>query len=430
MVKPRDVEGFGDHLNDLSANYKLIFDSTKRLKRESAFRSLVKLSEEYMKNGADRLERIKNAYASFANEISTSCDNYTKNISLIEEEDEKEIDVIKGDFEKIKKEMMEKNTVLAEVKEFDTETYFLYNDNIKSKGLNVDLVKRYPGSYLYREYMSEERRTYDGDISIDCDSENDALILKYMKNDESLNDDIKKMNNEKRAKFISDLGFLELPVKDKLLCNILYNEDNEIMDAWRNRLVYVNDVICEEFNDELRKNNLIDGLFKNQLLKDIKYSNLFHVYNINLNMKYSDVIEDYLKNGKKINKELIEANIGNGDEDELINEMKMIGIELSDEEKEELKGCFYQPQFIELSKIIDDMEYDRCLQKWTRCHKWKLLFRASDHEYKAKSFHECCNDKGPTLVVIKSTSGYIFGGYTTQSWSGGIYHYMRVINRS
>ena len=76
------------------------------------------------------------------------------------------------------------------------------------------------------------------------------------------------------------------------------------------------------------------------------------------------------------------------------------------------------------------MEYDRCLQKWTRCHKWKLLFRASDHEYKAKSFHECCDDKGPTLVVIKSTSGYIFGGYTTQSWSGGIYHYMRVINRS
>ena len=92
MVKPRDVEGFGDHLNDLSANYKRVFDSTKRLKRESAFRSLVKLSEEYMKNGADRLERIKNAYASFANEISTSCDNYTKNISLIEEEDEKEHD--------------------------------------------------------------------------------------------------------------------------------------------------------------------------------------------------------------------------------------------------------------------------------------------------------------------------------------------------
>ena len=121
---------------------------------------------------------------------------------------------------------------------------------------------------------------------------------------------------------------------------------------------------------------------------------------------------------------------GNGDEDELINEMKMIGIELNDEEKEELKGCFYQPQFTELSKIIDDMEYDRCLQKWTRCHKWKLLFRASDHEYKAKSFHEFCDDKGPTLVVIKSTSGYIFGGYTTQSWSGGIYHYMRVINRS
>ncbi len=418
MVKPRDVEGFGDHLKDLSANYKLIFDSTKRLKRESAFRSLVKLSEEYMKNGADRLERIKNAYASFANEISTSCDNYTKNISLIEEEDEKEIEGIKGDFEKIKKEMEEKNTVLAEVKEFDTETYFLYNDNIKSKGLNVELVKRYPGSYLYREYMSEERRTYDGDISIDRDSENDALILKYMKNDESLNDDIKKMNNEKRAKLIDNLSFLELPVKDTFINALSHNEDNEIMDAWRNRLVYVNGKICDIIIDELRKNNLIDGLFKNQLLKDIHFSTSINKYNIDIEMKYSDVIEDYLKNGKKIDIELVKNHKEDGNEDELINEMKMIGIELSDEEKEELKGCFYQPQFTTLSKIIDDMEYDRCLQKWTGDHKWKLLFRASERGYRASNFHSYCDNKGTTLVVIKSTNGYIFGGYTTQSWSG------------
>ena len=61
MMKPKDVEDFRDHLNDLSCNYKLFFDSLKRLKRESEFQSLIKLSEEYLKNGADRLERIKNA---------------------------------------------------------------------------------------------------------------------------------------------------------------------------------------------------------------------------------------------------------------------------------------------------------------------------------------------------------------------------------
>ena len=36
---------------------------------------------------------------------------------------------------------------------------------------------------------------------------------------------------------------------------------------------------------------------------------------------------------------------------------------------------------------------------------------------------ECCDDKGPTLIVIQSSEGWIFGGYTTQSWSGwGIYY--------
>ena len=62
--------------------------------------------------------------------------------------------------------------------------------------------------------------------------------------------------------------------------------------------------------------------------------------------------------------------------------------------------------------------------------KWKLLYRASEHEYTGKSFHEYCDDKGPTLMVVKSSGGWIFGGYTTQSWSGdGIYYDMMIINR-
>ncbi len=83
MVKPKDVEGFRDHLNDLSCNYKLVFDSMKRLKRESEFQSLIKLSEEYLKNGTDRLERTKDTYADFAKEISTSCDNYITKVKVM-----------------------------------------------------------------------------------------------------------------------------------------------------------------------------------------------------------------------------------------------------------------------------------------------------------------------------------------------------------
>ena len=67
-----------------------------------------------------------------------------------------------------------------------------------------------------------------------------------------------------------------------------------------------------------------------------------------------------------------------------------------------------------------NQQYDDILREWLgNDYKWKLLYRASEHGYTAGSFHRCCDDKGPTLVIIKSSGGWIFGGYTTQSWSGG-----------
>ena len=67
---------------------------------------------------------------------------------------------------------------------------------------------------------------------------------------------------------------------------------------------------------------------------------------------------------------------------------------------------------------IVSQQYDDILREWVGNYKWRLIYRASEHGYTAKSFHEYCDDKGPTLVVIKSTNGCVFGGYTTESWSG------------
>ena len=84
-----------------------------------------------------------------------------------------------------------------------------------------------------------------------------------------------------------------------------------------------------------------------------------------------------------------------------------------------------------LNTQIVDKKYDPKLREWLgRMKKWKLIYRASEHGYTPESFHQYCDNKGPTLVVIKSTDGWIFGGYTTQSWSGdGIYYDMIIINR-
>ncbi|CAG8561439.1 14360_t:CDS:2 [Acaulospora morrowiae] len=49
--------------------------------------------------------------------------------------------------------------------------------------------------------------------------------------------------------------------------------------------------------------------------------------------------------------------------------------------------------------------------------KLKLIYRASRDGFKIKKFHEKCDNKGPTLVVIKACdSRHIVGGYNPLNW--------------
>ena len=46
---------------------------------------------------------------------------------------------------------------------------------------------------------------------------------------------------------------------------------------------------------------------------------------------------------------------------------------------------------------------------------YTLLYRASRNGWNASNFHSCCDNKGPTVTVVKN-GNYIFGGYTERSW--------------
>ena len=76
------------------------------------------------------------------------------------------------------------------------------------------------------------------------------------------------------------------------------------------------------------------------------------------------------------------------------------------------------------TQIVNE-QYDNYLKKWVGDYDWRLIYRASEHGYTARSFHNYCDNRGPTLIIIKSSGGWIFGGYTTQSWEKwGIYNDM------
>lgn len=66
----------------------------------------------------------------------------------------------------------------------------------------------------------------------------------------------------------------------------------------------------------------------------------------------------------------------------------------------------------------------KIVSDWLGSKTASLLYRASRDGYQVSEFHSRCDNKGPTLVILKSCSGYIFGGYAPKHWdstSGHIY---------
>lgn len=48
--------------------------------------------------------------------------------------------------------------------------------------------------------------------------------------------------------------------------------------------------------------------------------------------------------------------------------------------------------------------------------KWTLLYRGSQHGFKASDFHAKCDNIPKTLTIIKTNKRNVFGGYTEATW--------------
>uniref|UniRef100_A0ABM5G8E9 Interferon-induced protein 44-like isoform X1 n=2 Tax=Pogona vitticeps TaxID=103695 RepID=A0ABM5G8E9_9SAUR len=62
-------------------------------------------------------------------------------------------------------------------------------------------------------------------------------------------------------------------------------------------------------------------------------------------------------------------------------------------------------------------EEKRSLSYLVGSKQFSLLYKGSVHGYDANAFHSMCNRQGPTVVVAYNGSGYIFGGFTVQSYT-------------
>ena len=78
------------------------------------------------------------------------------------------------------------------------------------------------------------------------------------------------------------------------------------------------------------------------------------------------------------------------------------------------------PQFVG-SEILTSEEHQQSFKGWLPTGldgEWRLLFQASRDGFASETFHSKCNNKGPTVTVVKSGAN-IFGGFTENSWTAG-----------
>ena len=104
--------------------------------------------------------------------------------------------------------------------------------------------------------------------------------------------------------------------------------------------------------------------------------------------------------------------------EELLEEAKFYQVQGIIEQLEEKTAK--SPGFLSSSLIVKNETQQSALQSWLPPNvTCSLLFRASNDGYTPADFHRWCDNKGRTLVLIKSGE-YIFGGYTSRSWESGI----------
>ena len=69
------------------------------------------------------------------------------------------------------------------------------------------------------------------------------------------------------------------------------------------------------------------------------------------------------------------------------------------------------------STILNCLEINQLKELCNLNSNWKLLYRTKDNGFKISEFYAQCKEHSPTLMIIKTTKNYVFGGYTKANWT-------------
>ena len=315
---------------------------------------------------------------------------------------------------------------------------------------------------IFTGYCKEEK--HNNELQFFCKTHNQlccaVCLCKIKKNDIGKHKDcdvcnIEDIKNEKKKKLKENIKFLEEisnTIEDSI--NKLKNIYGKINGNKEQLKLKIQKIFTKIRNGI---NNREDALL---LEVDKKFENLYIKEDIIKDIeKLPNKIKISLEKGKLIDKEdnkkdnnlsllinnciILENNIK---EFNLINEnIKKcnnsinLEIEFNQEEKEvneflekikifgKLNSSIKsQNESFNLSSIIkDDINKQKSIINWIiektnkNNIKFELIFKMTEDGYKCIDFYNKCENKGPTLILIKTTKNKIFGGFTPLNWKKG-----------
>ena len=239
-------------------------------------------------------------------------------------------------------------------------------------------------------------KNYSQYILVHSEFKNELLITEY-ENKYFLKD-------FKDNKFLSICDSID-EIYEQLILEIKKQNNIKIIeeDSKINIIIPIEIVKIKEIKLTLEKKIISDKELINNLINDYKnfkteieekYNKLL-IENQNLKKNYDEVIE-------KINF--------------LTNEIKKIN--------DEKKLLQEQNNDISNSLIIkNDVKKQNYIINWIKektkkdMIKFDLIFTMSKNGNKSADFHRHCDNKGPTLTLIKTTKNQIFGGFTPLNWN-------------
>ncbi|KAJ5069005.1 pep-cterm sorting domain-containing protein [Anaeramoeba ignava] len=305
------------------------------------------------------------------------------------------------------KEFQENKMILKDVSSsilFPILNYF-YSGKIEINLENAIQILLFSSKYLIDELIEVSSNFIKNNLQIET-------IVDILKLSESMNlnhllDFSYQFISENFKEFIKTSFFLEL--EENHLNSILLNDEISINEFETFQSIIKWGKHKSKINQE-KKNQKLEKEEKEKLQNQIS--------NIIDKIRFIDFSEKELKDTLKEN--LIPNQISQ----KLIQFQKLENDQKKEKELNQLiekeNSLIFKTRFHFESEIIQEKEHIEKLKEWINDNKFfskmKKGFSATKDGFSAKNWHEKVDNKGKTLVIIKTKDDYIFGGFTKVGW--------------